>query len=101
MPAGTHSISTEVIPVNINTLTELLHKIFSRAWETEEIPADGRGGFLMKLPKKGDLQKCGHFSIIMLMLVPKKIFSTIILERLRDATDKQLRLTYRPPSKQT
>lgn len=35
----------------VNMLTELLHTL-SRVWETDEIPADCRKEYLMKLPKK-------------------------------------------------
>ena len=45
----------------------------------------------MKLPKKGDLQKCENYRGIMLLSVPGKILSRVILERLRDAIDIKLR----------
>lgn len=36
-----------------------------RIWEMEEIPADWREGYLVKLPEKGDLQDCENYREIM------------------------------------
>ena len=45
----------------------------------------------MKLPKKGDLALCKNWRGIMLLSVPSKVLTRIILERLKDAIDEQLR----------
>lgn len=52
--ADPDAIPTEVIEANINITTELLHKLFSRVWETEEISADWREAYLLKLPQRGE-----------------------------------------------
>ena len=45
----------------------------------------------MKLPKKGDLSSCNNWRGIMVLSVPSKILTKIILERLKKALDKTLR----------
>ena len=45
----------------------------------------------MKLPKKGDLSSCNNWWGIMLLFIPSKILTRIILERLKKALDKTLR----------
>lgn len=51
-----HAILYEAIKVDTNTSTELLHTLFSRVCKTEEIPADQRKGYLLKMPNKGHLE---------------------------------------------
>lgn len=48
-------------------------------------------GHLVKLPKKGDLTLCNNWRGIMLLSVPSKIMTRIILDRLKSAIDEKLR----------
>ncbi|CAH8662821.1 unnamed protein product [Heterobilharzia americana] len=68
-------------------LTPLLQKV----WKEEKVPDDWKKGYLVKLPKKGDLSACKNWRGITLLSTPSKILSRIILERLRDALDSKLR----------
>jgi len=45
----------------------------------------------VKLPKKGDLSSCNNWQGIMLLSIPSKILTRIILERLKKALDETLR----------
>lgn len=71
--------------INTNTSIETVHKLFSRARDSEATSADWREESLMKLPKKGDLQEGYKFRGIILLSVPRKIESRIILDSLSDA----------------
>ena len=62
-----------------------------KIWESEQIPEEWKEGYLVKLPKKGDLSSCNNWQGIMLLSVPSKILTRIILERLKKALDKTLR----------
>jgi hypothetical protein len=53
----------------------------------EKYPQTGRN--LVKFPKKGDLGHCKNWRGIMLLSVPSKVLSRIILDRLKDAIDKR------------
>ena len=55
------------------------------------MPAQWREGMVIKLPKKGDLRDCNNYRGIMLLSVPGKVLSRIILERGREAVDPKLR----------
>ena len=57
----------------------------------EQVPEDWKKGNLVKLPKKGDLSSCNNWRGIMLLSIPGKVLSRIILERLKTALDKTLR----------
>ncbi|KAH3825197.1 hypothetical protein DPMN_127070 [Dreissena polymorpha] len=38
---------------DVKTSVDLLHPLFSKIWEEEEIPTEWKEGYLIKLPKKG------------------------------------------------
>ena len=47
--------------------------------------------YLVKLPKKGDMQKCKNYRGIMLLSVPEKFLNRIILNRLNTIKVAKLR----------
>nr|KAG5688191.1 hypothetical protein BaRGS_027786 [Batillaria attramentaria] len=57
----------------------MLHSLFSKIWEKEEVPAQWKEGIIIKLPKKGDLRDCSNYRGIMLLSVPGKIASLRII----------------------
>ena len=59
--------------------------------EKEEIPAEWKEGYLIKIPKKCDLSRCDNFRGITLLSVPGKILNRIILERMKGQVHKPLR----------
>ncbi|VDP55015.1 unnamed protein product, partial [Schistosoma curassoni] len=52
---------------------------------------DWKEGHLIKIPKKGDLSKCENYGGIALLSAPGKVFNKVLLNRMRDAVDAQLR----------
>ena len=46
---------------------------------------------LVKIPKKGDLNNCNNYRGITLLSIPGKVFTRILLERIKEAVDGQLR----------
>ena len=76
-----NGIPAEAIKADIETTTSVLHSLFSKIWEKEEVPAQWREGIVIKLPKKGDLRDCNNYRGIMLLSVPGKVLNRIILER--------------------
>ena len=55
-------------------------------WE-EDIPTNWKEGHLSKLPKKGDLETVTGIS----PSVPGKVFNRVLLERMKNTVDPQLR----------
>ncbi len=76
---------------DLNTSTKMLYELFGKIWETNEIPDDWKEGYLIKLPKKGDLKECKNWRKIMLLSTAGKVLNRIILERLKVEVDKRLR----------
>ncbi|RUS71656.1 hypothetical protein EGW08_020580 [Elysia chlorotica] len=89
--AGPDGIPPEALKDDINTSTDMLHPFLQKVWENEEMPMEWKKGYLVKLPKKGDLSSCGNWRGITLLSIPGKILSRIILERLRTTLDQKLR----------
>ena len=72
------------------TTTAMLHPLFLQIWDMEKVPSEWKNGYLIKLPKKGDLGLCKNWGGIMLLSIPSKVFCRIILERLKHALDHKL-----------
>ncbi|RUS87436.1 hypothetical protein EGW08_004811 [Elysia chlorotica] len=89
--AGPDGIPPEALKANIQTSTEMLHPLLNKIWEQECVPEDWKKGYLVKLPKKGDLSSCNNWRGIMLLSIPGKVLTRIMLERLKTALDKKLR----------
>ena len=89
--AGPDDCCAEAFKADIETSVELLYPLFKKIWEEEDVPLDWKEGYLVKLPKKGDLSNCQNYRGITLLSIPGKIFNRILLERLRDPTDPHLR----------
>ena len=89
--AGPHGIPAEALKGDVTTSVEMLYSLFEEIWEKEEIPAEWKEGYLIKIPKKGDLSRCDNFRGITLLSVPGKVLNRIILERMKGEVDKTLR----------
>nr|KAG5710144.1 hypothetical protein BaRGS_006663 [Batillaria attramentaria] len=89
--AGPDEIPAEAIKADTETAVNMLHSLFSKIWEKEEVPAQWKEGIVIKLPKKGDLRDCSNYRGIMLLSVPGKVLNRILLERMREAVDPMLR----------
>ncbi|KAK2179617.1 hypothetical protein NP493_480g03044 [Ridgeia piscesae] len=89
--SGPDKIPAEAIKADIETSTEILHDLLGKIWEQEEIPTEWKEGYLVKLPKKGDMQDCNNYRGIMLLSVPGKVLNRVILDRLKTVVDAKLR----------
>nr|KAG5686712.1 hypothetical protein BaRGS_020238 [Batillaria attramentaria] len=89
--ADPDGIPPEALKADIQTSTDMLHPLLRKIWESESVPQDWKKGHLVKLPKKGDLSSCSNWRGIMLLSIPGKVLTRIILERLKTALDKTLR----------
>ncbi len=89
--AGPDGIPAEALKGDVTTSVEMLYSLFEEIWEKQEIPAEWKEGYLIKIPKKGDLSRYDNFRGITLLSVPGKVLNRIILERMKGEVDKTLR----------
>lgn len=89
--AGPDNIPAEALKTDIETSVDILHPLFRKIWEEEQVPTEWKEGYLVKLPKKGDLSSCSNYRGITLLSIPGKVLNRVILNRIKDAVDPQLR----------
>ena len=89
--AGPDNIPAEALKSDIEITANMLHLLFKKIWEEEQVPMDWKEGYLIKIPKKGDLSKCENYRGISLLSVPGKVFDRVLLNRMKDAVDAELR----------
>ena len=89
--AGPDYIPPEALKADIPTTAEILHSLFRKIWTDREFPKDWKEGHLIKIPKKGDLGNCSNYRGITLLSIPGKVFSRIILQRIKDKVDEKYR----------
>ena len=89
--SGPDKISAEAIKADIETSTAILHDLLGKIWEQEEMPTEWKEGYLVKFPKKGDMQECKNYRGTMLLSVPGKVLNRVILDRLKTWVDAELR----------
>lgn len=65
--------------------------MFTRIWKVEELLTDWKEGHPIKLPTKGNLSKFSIYTGNILLSVPGKVFNRVILERVKDTVNSQLR----------
>ena len=88
---GPDEIPAEAIKADMETSIEMLYDLIGKIWDTDAIPIGWKEGYLVKIPKKGDLHECKNYRGIMLLSVPGKVLNRIILERLKNEVDNILR----------
>lgn len=87
--AGPDEIPPEALKADTNMTSKALHALFKKIWTAEEMPNDWKHGHLIKLPKKGNLKECSNWRGITLLSVPGKVFSRILLERIKTEVEKE------------
>ncbi|XP_033105093.1 uncharacterized protein LOC117107507 [Anneissia japonica] len=89
---GEDKITGEMIKASIDVSSKALRKLLNRIWEEEEeVPEDWKSGIIVKIPKKGDSLDCNNWRGITLLSIPGKIFSRIILERMKTSLERVVR----------
>ncbi|VDP79064.1 unnamed protein product [Schistosoma curassoni] len=89
--AGPDNIPAEALKSDVEVTTSMLYPLFKKIWEDEQVPMDWKEGYLVKIPKKGDLSKCENYRGITLLSIPGKVFNIVLLNQMKDAVDAQLR----------
>ncbi|VDP40803.1 unnamed protein product [Schistosoma margrebowiei] len=89
--AGPDNIPAEALKSDIEATTNMLYLLFKKIWEEEQVPMDWKEGHLVKIPKKGDLSKCENYRGITLLSIPGKVLNRVLLNRMKDVVDAQLR----------
>ncbi|VDP57818.1 unnamed protein product [Schistosoma curassoni] len=71
MAAILDNIPAEALKSDIEETTNMLHLVLENIWEEEQVPMDWKEGYIIKIPKKGDVSKCENSRGITLLSVPE------------------------------
>ena len=88
---GQDNLSAEVFKAHPQLAADLLQPLFTDIWEGKKLPKDWTEGVIAKIPRKGALKNCNNWRGITLLSVPSKILAKIIIQRIADTVDQQLR----------
>jgi hypothetical protein len=89
--AEVDNISLEVMKFDLYITADMLHPLFEKLWTEGEMRNDWRCGLLIKLPKKGDTANCDNWWGITLLSLPSKIFTRLLLNRIKEHVNVRLR----------
>jgi len=69
---------------------KVIHRLFQRIWETEEMPEEWKRSIIVPIHKKQDKLDCSNYRGISLLCHTGKIFSSVVLQRIRQRTEEVL-----------
>ncbi|VDP73631.1 unnamed protein product [Schistosoma mattheei] len=88
---GSDNTPAEAFKADEVITAKILHILFNKTWDEEQVPTDWKEGHLIKIPKKGYLNKCEDYRGITLLSISGKVFNRVLLNRMKDSVDAQLR----------
>lgn len=88
---GPDQIASELLKACPTTSAAALQDDIVAAWESEMFDSEWKKGVIVKIPKKGDLKKCDNWRGITILNTINKIMAQIILQRITDPIERQLR----------
>jgi hypothetical protein len=88
---GLDNITAEEIQAGTEGVgIKIMHRLCQRVWEREEIPSDWKRSIVIPIHKKKDKLECSNYRGISLLCHSSKVFSTIILQRIKRRTEEIL-----------
>ncbi|VDP37483.1 unnamed protein product [Schistosoma mattheei] len=70
--AGPDNVPPEALKADVAATAKILHILFNKIWDEEQVPKDWKEGLLIKIPKKGDLSNCDNYRGITLLSISGK-----------------------------
>ena len=88
--AGEDSIVPELLKNGGTSLIDWLWELLLEGWKSGKVREDWKSATLVPLHKKRDRKICDNYRGISLLIVPRKVMSLVLLERLQSIIEPQL-----------
>ena len=88
---GIDQITAEAIRQGGEPMVQMLHKISRKVWSEEVTPSDWSKMLVSPIHKKGDRLNPANYRAISLLSIPGKVFSQILLDRIKIKTEECLK----------
>ncbi|VDP78883.1 unnamed protein product [Schistosoma mattheei] len=88
---GPDNIPAETLKADVSVTARILRILSNKIWDKERVPKDWKEGFLIKMQKADDLGNYDNYRSITLLSKPGKVFNRLLLNRMNDSVDAQLR----------
>jgi len=88
--AGLDNIYPEVLKVDPEITAEMLYPLLEKIWKEKKISEDWEEGLIIKIPKKEDLSYCNNWRGVILLSIPNKILTRIILKSIQNTVEQHL-----------
>ncbi|VDP58725.1 unnamed protein product [Schistosoma curassoni] len=89
--AGPDNIPADALKVDVAATARILHILFNKIRDEEQVPTNWKERLLVKIPRKGDFSNCDNYRGITLLSIPGQVFNRVLLNRMKDSVDVQLR----------
>ena len=83
-------ITAEILKYGGADMAKWLHRVISVVWQSGNCPQDWKRALIVPLFKKGDRSKCDNYRGISLLSVPGKVYTLVLLNRVKDYVDDRL-----------
>lgn len=87
---GADAIPSELFKHGGDALYRAIHALIGRIWQQEKLPADWTKRLICPVYKKGNKLDYWNYQPITLLSTTYKVFSTILLRRLKTFTERDL-----------
>ena len=88
---GIDDITAEFLKLGGGTTVQWLLSPFTSIWNHGTVPSDWRKQLIIPLHKKGSRTECDNYRGIALLSIPSKVFTRVILNRLKPKAEASLR----------
>src|SRR6218665_394440 len=98
--AGPDNLTTEELQAGTDGVgTRVMHRLCQAVWDKEELPAEWKWSIIIPIHKKKDRLECANYRGISLTCHSSKIFTSIILQRIKRGQKKYYRRLKRDSEK--
>src|SRR6218665_1058119 len=91
--AGSDNITIEELQAGTDEVgVRVMHRLGQAVWDKEELPAEWKRSIVITIHKKKNILECANYRGISLTCHSSKIFTSIILQRIKKRTGEILKI---------